>query len=236
MQVLATIYEGKLVRHGLNFLCRILVLWNNSGQRPPCSPIITISLPLWSKVLWAKYSWHYSHQNGKWWLHQKGFSERQIPSTECRQPKREISLTQKDWVGCATQHVFHCQQQQVQESIPLLDDIAHLFHCSSWRQDHFSALLFTPCTFSVLAFCPCYLTIIIIKTFDNSPSHYHHIYYASIFILPDWPQSRWSSWLSILAGLPPDSHQAIEQLLESNIVQSLADLEREKLESRGWAP
>ena len=36
----------------------------------------------------------------------------------------------------------------------------------------------------------------------------------------------WGSWLFILFGLPPHSNKAISQLLEINIVQSLADLGR----------
>ena len=119
--------------------------------------IITVSLPLYSKVLWEKVPHvipiRMTHGDYTKKAFQKGNSKPWTQSTH----ERGISLIHKDWVGYATQHIVPRQWKQGQERIPLLNYTAHPFHCCSWRQDIFSALHFTFYTFNVSAFCPCYL-------------------------------------------------------------------------------
>lgn len=97
--MLANSDERKHVRCKIFFFHCILVLWNLPGQLP--SPPCSLQSHNFSAFLEQghvdKGPWDYSYQYSKWWLHQKGFLEREFWALNTAQKKN--FLDSQRWGG-----------------------------------------------------------------------------------------------------------------------------------------
>lgn len=93
----------------------------------------------------SKGSWYYSHQNGKWWLHEKSLLQRELQALDIDKPREEVPwCTRVGWAMLPNTYSTVSDNRQQHSTVR--------WHCTS-----FSLQLMERGSFFCLAFHTLYM-------------------------------------------------------------------------------